>query len=79
MGGVAAHLASPEDRAHYAYVLAKLYAKSGDLDRALLQLKSAKENGYERLKDVYTDAEFATLRNDPWFTEIMGIKSAPGK
>lgn len=78
-GGVAAHLASPEDRAHYAYVLAKLYAQNGDFDRALQQLKSAKENGYDRLKDVYTDDAFAALRKDTRFTELMGPRSAPGK
>ncbi len=78
-GGVAAHLASPEDRAHYAYVLAQLYAKSGDFERALQQLKSAKENGYERLKDVYSDEAFAGLRKDPRFADLMGPKSAAGK
>lgn len=70
--GVTAQLASPEDRAHYAYLLAKLYAKAGDSERALNQLKKCREYGYSRIQDVYKDAEFSALRKDRRFAQVMG-------
>jgi tetratricopeptide (TPR) repeat protein len=72
--GIAARMASPEDRARYAYILAKLWAKVGDLDRSLQYLKKAVEEGYPGIGDVYKDAEFTALRNDPRFAEVMARK-----
>jgi tetratricopeptide (TPR) repeat protein len=72
--GVQARLASPEDRARYDYVLAKMYARSGVPDRSLHYLKKAMEEGYKDIKDVYKDSEFSTLRKDPRFAELMAAK-----
>lgn len=69
--GITAQMASPEDRAHYDYVLAKLYAKMGDPDHSLEYLRKAMEDGYKKVKDVYTDPEFANLRKDARFEELM--------
>ncbi|MBS1850752.1 MAG: tetratricopeptide repeat protein [Acidobacteria bacterium] len=69
--GVAAQMSSPEDRSHFQYVLAKLYAKNGDYDRALQCLRRAMEDGYKDIEDVYKDAEFTALRKDPRFAELM--------
>lgn len=73
--GVMAQLPSPEDRAHYDYVLAKLYAKMGIPDRSLHYLKKAMEEGYKDIKDVYKDNEFTELRKDPRFSELMAAKT----
>jgi tetratricopeptide (TPR) repeat protein len=73
-GGVQARLPSPEDRAHYDYVLAKLYAKNGMVDRSLHYLRKAMEDGYKNIKNVYTDSEFSELRKDPRFAELMASK-----
>jgi tetratricopeptide (TPR) repeat protein len=73
--GVMAQLPSPEDRAHYDYVLAKLYARTGVPDRSLHYLKKAMEEGYKDIKNVYKDNEFSTLRKDPRFTELMAAKT----
>ena len=43
--GVTAQMSSPEDRAHYDYVVAKLYAKLGERDRSLQYLRRAMEEG----------------------------------
>jgi tetratricopeptide (TPR) repeat protein len=72
--GVLAQLPSPQDRARYDYVLAKLYAKAGESERSLHYLKKALEDGYKDIKDVYKDNEFSTLRKDPRFTELMAAK-----
>ena len=72
--GVMAQLPSPEDRAHYDYVLAKIYAKKGVADLSLHYLKKAMEEGYKNIKDVYKDNEFTELRKDPRFSELMAAK-----
>jgi tetratricopeptide (TPR) repeat protein len=70
-----AQMSSPEDRAHYDYVLAKLYAKMGDTDHSLQYLREAMENGYRAVNNALTDPEFADLRKDTRFTDLM--KSRP--
>lgn len=69
--GVSARMQSPEDRARFFYLLAKLYASSGDLDKSLLYLKKSLEDGFPEIDKVYKDAEFASLRKDQRFTELM--------
>jgi Tfp pilus assembly protein PilF len=72
--GVSAHLSNPENRAAYEYLLAKMYAQTGDFDRSFLYLRKAIEEGYKEIRNVYQDAEFAALRNDPRFTQLMAEK-----
>src|SRR5258708_11932035 len=72
--GIAAQMASPEDRAHYDYVLAKLYAKMGDSDHSLQYLRKALHDGYKAVNDALTDPEFADLRKDTRFTDLMKAK-----
>jgi tetratricopeptide (TPR) repeat protein len=73
-GGVQAQLPSPGDRARYDFLVAKLYAKMGYSDRSLEYLKKALEEGYKDFNNVYKDAEFAGLRKDRRFTELMASK-----
>jgi tetratricopeptide (TPR) repeat protein len=73
-GGVAAQIASPEDRALYWYVLAKMYAQRGDFDRCLHCLLKAQEEGYRKLQDVNKDPDFATVRQDPRIVELLAPK-----
>ena len=72
--GVAAQMSKPEDRAHYDYVVAKLYAKMGSADRSLEYLRKALEEGYKSIDNVYKDQEFAGIRKDPRFTELMSVR-----
>jgi tetratricopeptide (TPR) repeat protein len=72
--GVQAQMSSPADRAHYYYVLAKIYAKAGVTDRSLQYLRRAMEEGYKGIDNVYKDDEFAGLRKDPRFTELMSAR-----
>jgi tetratricopeptide (TPR) repeat protein len=73
-GGPEAQLPSPEDRARFDYVLAKLYARNGMPERSLHYLRKAMEDGYKDIKNVYKDAEFSDLRKDPRFAELMASK-----
>ena len=72
--GVAAQLPSPEDRARYDYVMAKLYARMGSFERSLQYLRKAMEEGYKEIQMVYKDSEFSDLRKDPRFAELMASK-----
>jgi tetratricopeptide (TPR) repeat protein len=72
--GVSVQWTSPEDRAHFDYVMAKLYAKDGLFDRSLQCLRRAMEESYKEINDVYTDPEFTELRKDPRFAELMADK-----
>jgi len=72
--GIAAQLSMREDRAHFDYLLAKLYAKNGLTDRSLESLRRAMEEGYDRIHDVYKDPEFADVRKDARFTELMASR-----
>ncbi len=66
--GVAAQMAKPEDRAHYGYVVAKIYAKMGAPERSLEYLRRAMEEGNKGINSVYKDAEFAGVRKVPLST-----------
>jgi len=75
--GVTAQLPSPEDRARFDYLIAKLYAKQGDPDRSLQYLRRCLEEGYKGIKGVYKDPEFSSLRSDPRFAQLMASQPAP--
>lgn len=70
--GMTAQISSSEDRARYSYMLAKVYAKRGDIDRCLQCLRSAKQDGFRDLKNVYKEEEFSRLRQDPRLAEAIG-------
>jgi tetratricopeptide (TPR) repeat protein len=77
-GGSIARVSSIEDRAAYEYMLAKLYAGRGDWDRSFQWLAKAKEDGYGDMKNVYKDAEFAKVRQDPRLAQIVPPPTAAG-
>jgi tetratricopeptide (TPR) repeat protein len=72
--GIMAQACSPEDRAAFAFMVAKMYAQSGDFDRSILYLRKAMEEGYKSIQKVYSEPEFASLRTDKRFSELMSQK-----
>ena len=68
---------SPQDRAAFSFMIARLYAQAGNVDRSLEYLRKAMEEGYKDIKKVYTDSEFASLRTDKRFEELMSQKPQP--
>lgn len=72
--GVTAQLPSPEERARFEYLIAKLYAKQGDSDHALQYLRRAMEEGYPGIEDVYKDSDFEGVRKDARFGQLMASK-----
>jgi len=73
--GVQAQVSRPEERARYDYTMAKLFAKVGLPEKSLEYLRRAMEEGYKDLRNVYTDVEFADLRKDKRFTDLMATKT----
>ncbi|MBV9088125.1 MAG: tetratricopeptide repeat protein [Acidobacteriaceae bacterium] len=67
MAGVGLRLSSPEDRARYAYTMAKLCAERGMFDRSIRYLKKAIEGEYPGINDAYKEPAFDKLRQDPQF------------
>ena len=69
--GASARLASPEERAHFYFVLAKMYGSRGEVDRCLQCLGKAKDGNYPGMQSAYKDKEFEAVRRDPRFQELM--------
>ena len=70
-GGISVHLISSEDRARYHYTLARMYGRTGQLERCLIYLRKAMEEGYKEIRRVYKDDDFEKLRKDPRFDALM--------
>jgi tetratricopeptide (TPR) repeat protein len=69
--GISARMTSPADRAKFAFILARLFAGNGDLDRALHFLRRAIEDGYPKIDDVYQAPEFAKALKDERFQMLL--------
>jgi tetratricopeptide (TPR) repeat protein len=63
--GISARVSTPAQRAAVDYLIAKAYAKRGNLEGALEYLKRAKAEHFSDLNRVYKDQEFASLWMDP--------------
>lgn len=75
--GILAQTSSPEDRAAFSFMVARMYAEAGDVDHCIEYLRKAMEEGYRDMKKVYTESDFATLRTDKRFTELMEQRPQP--
>ena len=72
--GISMQLSSPQDRAHYSYVVAKMFAARGDTEHCLLYLKKAMEEGYPVASKFNHEAEFEKVKKDP---RIIGLLNSP--
>ena len=69
--GITSQLPHSVDLARYAFVMAKLYARSGAVDRALEYLQRAIAEGFKGMEQVFKDSDFAGLRKDPRFADLV--------
>jgi len=72
--GVMLEERSVEERAKYHYYLAKLYAKNGRNELALLYLRKSLEEGLKERKQLQTDPEFASLRDTKEFKDLLALE-----
>lgn len=69
--GVMVHVNTPEQKARVDFLLAKAFAKRGNVEGALEYLRRAKENHFPYLSKVYEDQIFAALWTDPRLEKIV--------
>ena len=69
--GVIAQVKTPEQRARISYLIAKAYAKRGNVEGALEFLRRARDGGFKELNRVYADPDFATVVQDPRLQKIV--------
>ena len=67
---------SVSDRGRFYFLLAKSFAQAGNVDRCLLYLRKAKEEGYKSLSEVQTDPAFSSVLKLPAMEEILAPKPA---
>ena len=59
-----------EDRAMYHLYLAKMYAKAGSTERAIMCLRKALEEGVKNREKIPSMPEFSLLKTDPAFKQL---------
>jgi tetratricopeptide (TPR) repeat protein len=69
--GIIAQVATPEQRARIAFLIAKSYMKRGNIEGTLVSLRKAKELRYPELSKVYSDPVFTALWEDPRLAKIV--------
>jgi tetratricopeptide (TPR) repeat protein len=65
---------SVPDRGRFYFLLAKSFAEAGNLERAVLYLRKAKEEGYAKIDDVKKDPAFAAVLKDPLIIDLLAPK-----
>lgn len=62
---------SVTDRGRFYFLLAKSFAESGNLERCILYLRKAKDEGYTGFADVKKDPAFSAVLKDPAVQELL--------
>lgn len=75
-GGSVLQDRSVSDRGRFYFLLAKSFAQSGNVERSLVYLRKAKEEGYGAMNDVKTDPAFSAMVKLPETQEILLPKSS---
>jgi tetratricopeptide (TPR) repeat protein len=65
---------SVEERAKYHYFQAKMYAKAGQMDRALLCIRKSLEEGFKEREKFLKEPEFAALKENQEFKLLMAAE-----
>jgi tetratricopeptide (TPR) repeat protein len=65
---------SVPDRGRFYFLLAKSFAEAGNLERAILYLRKAKEEGYAQINEVKKDPAFAAVLKDPVVIDLLAPK-----
>ena len=65
---------SVSDRGRFYFLLAKSYAESGNVERCILYLRKAKDEGYAAFADVNKDPAFTAVLKDPAVQELLAPK-----
>jgi len=64
------------DRAQFYFLLAKSFAESGNVERCVIYLKKARDEGYQHMNSVKSDPSFALVIKDPAVQDLLAEKTA---
>ena len=62
------------DRAKFYFLLAKSFAQAGNVERCVLYLKKAKDEGYQDMNAVKSDPAFAIVLKEPSVQELLVVR-----
>jgi len=63
------------DRARFYFLLAKSFAESGNVERCIIYLKKARDEGYQDMNAVKSDPSFLIVIKDPAVQELLVEKT----
>lgn len=63
-----------DERAKFHYYLARTYAKAGDVEHTLIYVRKALEEGFKEADKFTKDPEFAVVRDNPEFKQILSAE-----
>jgi tetratricopeptide (TPR) repeat protein len=63
------------DRARFYFLLAKSFAESGNVERCVIYLKKARDDGFKDMNSIKSDPSFAGVIMDPAVQEVLLAKS----
>jgi tetratricopeptide (TPR) repeat protein len=63
------------DRGRFYFLLAKSFAEAGNLERCLIYLRKARDEGFKELSTVKSDPSFAAVLQDPAIQEVLAPKT----
>ncbi len=66
------------DRGRFYFLLAKSFAEAGNLERCVIYLRKAKDEGYKELSSAKSDPSFAAILKDPAIQEVLAPKPPDG-
>jgi len=72
--GVLLQERSVEERAKFHFYLCKTYAKAGNIERALLYMRKAIEEGFREREKFREDQDFAMLQDNAEFKELLVLE-----
>jgi tetratricopeptide (TPR) repeat protein len=74
MGTVIQDRSLSSDRGKFYFLLAKSFAEAGNVERCVLYLKKAKDEGYKEYAAANGDPSFAAVIKDPAVQEVLSSK-----
>jgi tetratricopeptide (TPR) repeat protein len=63
------------ERAQFYFLLAKSFAESGNVERCVIYLKKARDEGYQEIDKVKSDPSFAQVIKDPAVQDFLEGKA----
>ena len=63
------------DRGRFYFLLAKSFAEAGNVERCVIYLRKAKDEGYKELSAIKSDPAFSAILRDPGIQEVLAPKA----